>query len=90
MPRHRTAHPPEFRRQMVDLLRSGRTSEELAREFEPIAQSISTWVKQVGRDAGTRVDGPTSAEREELGCLRRKNLTVVARARAFMRRVFSL
>jgi hypothetical protein len=40
--RYRTAYPPEFRRQMVDLVRSGRTPEELAREFEPTAQSIST------------------------------------------------
>ena len=64
MPRYRTAYPPEFRRQMVDLVRSGRTPEELAREFEPTAQSISSWVKQ---DAGKRIDGPTSAEREELG-----------------------
>ena len=41
MPRYRTAYPPELRRQMVDLRRSGRTPEELAREFEPTAQSIS-------------------------------------------------
>jgi transposase-like protein len=45
MPRYRTAYPPEFRRQMVDLVRPGRTPEELAREFEPTAQSISTWVE---------------------------------------------
>ena len=49
------------------------TPEELAREFEPTAQSISTWVKQAERDAGKRADGPTSAEREELGRLRREN-----------------
>ena len=73
MPRYRTAYPPEFRRQMVDLVRSGRTPEELAREFEPTAQSISTWVKQAERDAGKRIDGPRSAEREELGRLRREN-----------------
>jgi transposase-like protein len=36
-------------------------------------QSISTWVKQADRDAGKRIDGPTSAEREELGRLRREN-----------------
>ena len=73
MPRYRTAYPQEFRRQMVELVRSGRTPEELAREFEPTAQSISTWVKQAERDAGKRADGPTSAEREELGRLRREN-----------------
>jgi transposase-like protein len=46
MPRYRTAYPPEFRRQMVDLVRSGRMPEEVACEFEPTAQSISIWVKQ--------------------------------------------
>ena len=61
MPRYRTAYPPEFRRQMVDLVRSGRTPEELAREFEPTAQSISSWLKQAERDAGKRIDGPGQA-----------------------------
>jgi transposase len=37
MQRYRAAYPPEFRRQMIDLVRSGRTPEELAREFEPTA-----------------------------------------------------
>jgi len=40
MPKFRVPYPPEFRRQMVELVRSGRTPEELAREFEPTAQSI--------------------------------------------------
>jgi len=73
MPRYRSAYAPEFRRQMIELVRSGRTPEELAREFEPTAQSISAWVKQAERDAGKRADGPTSAEREELSRLRREN-----------------
>src|SRR5580704_7053449 len=67
------APPCPARPQMVDLVRSGRTPEELAREFEPTAQSISTWVKQAERDAGKRIDGPTTAEREELARLRREN-----------------
>ncbi|MCX9192298.1 hypothetical protein C3Y87_12930 [Carbonactinospora thermoautotrophica] len=33
MPRSRPPYPPEFRRRMVELVRSGRTPEELAREF---------------------------------------------------------
>ena len=73
MQRYRAAYPPEFRRQMVELVRSGRTPEELSREFEPTPQSISTWVKQAERDAGKRADGPTSAERDELSRLRREN-----------------
>jgi transposase len=65
--------PPEFRRQMVELVRAGRTPEELSREFEPTAQSIWNWVRQADRDAGRRADGPTSVEREELTKLRREN-----------------
>ncbi len=73
MQRYRAAYPPEFRRQMVELVRSGRTPEELSREFEPTAQSIWSWVKQAERDAGKRADGPSSAEKEELARLRREN-----------------
>ena len=74
MPRFRVPYPPEFRRQMVELVRSGRTPEDLAREFEPTAQSIVHWVRQAARDAGQRRDGgATSAEREELSKLRREN-----------------
>ncbi len=72
MPRSRRPYPPEFRRQLVELVRAGRTPEELSREFEPTAQSIRTWVAQADRDAGRREDGPTSSEREELRRLRRE------------------
>ena len=73
MKRYRPAYPPEFRRQMVDLVHSGRTPEELSEEFEPTAHSITKWVWQADRDAGKRVDGTTSAEREELSKLRSEN-----------------
>ena len=73
MQRYRPAYPPEFRRQLVELVRSGRTPEELSREFEPTAQSIWSWVKQAERDAGKRADGASSAEKEELARLRREN-----------------
>ena len=72
MPKTRLPYPPEFRRQMVELARSGRSAEELAREFEPSAQAIRNWVRQVDRDEGRRQDGLTSAEREELRGLRRE------------------
>jgi transposase len=58
---------------MVELVRSGRTPEELAREFEPSAQAIRNWVSQADRDEGRRADGLTTAEREELRRLRREN-----------------
>jgi transposase len=71
--KRRSAYPPEFRRQMVELVRSRRNPEELSREFEPTAQAIRNWVAQADRDEGRRADGLTTAERQELGRLRREN-----------------
>jgi len=73
MPRTREPYPPEFRQQMVELVRAGRTPSELSREFEPTAQTITNWVKQTDLDAGVRTDGLTTEEREELRRLRREN-----------------
>ena len=75
MPRKPThpPYPPEFRRRMVELVHAGRGPEELAREFEPSAQTIRNWVAQTKRDAGTRADGLTTGEKEELRRLRREN-----------------
>ena len=73
MPRSRQPYPPEFRQQMIDLVRLGRTPESLSREFEPTAQTIHNWVRQANLDEGRRDDGATSAEREELRRLRRDN-----------------
>jgi transposase len=58
---------------MVELVRAGRTPEELAKEFEPSAQAIRNWVAQADRDEGRREDGLTSVERDELHRLRREN-----------------
>jgi transposase len=58
---------------MVELVRSGRSPEELAKEFEPSGLSIRSWVKQADLDEGGREDGLTTAEREELNRLRREN-----------------
>ncbi|KJK07066.1 transposase [Burkholderiaceae bacterium 16] len=72
MSKHHMPYAAAFRQQMVDLVHAGRTPEDLAKEFEPTAQTIYHWVAQADRDAGTRHDGLTTAEREELTRLRRK------------------
>ena len=66
MPKSHRPYPPEFRQRIVELVRKGRTPEELARQFEPSAQAIRNWVRQVARDAGERTDGLTTDEREEV------------------------
>ena len=73
---HHSPYSPEFRRRMIELARSGRTPEELAREFEPSAQTIRNWLAQADLDEGHRSDGLTSEEREELRRLRRENRTL--------------
>ncbi len=73
MPRTRPLYLEEFRRKMVELVRSGRTPYELSKQFEPTAVTISNWVKQADLDEGRRADGLTTDERKELARLRREN-----------------
>lgn len=73
MPRTRTPYPAELREQIVALARTGRSVEDLAREFEPCAATIHGWIKQADRDGGRRADGVTSEERDELHRLRCEN-----------------
>jgi transposase len=68
----RRSYPMEFRQQMVELVRAGRTPEELSREFEPSAQAIRNWIAQAERDRGARNDGLTSQEKDEIQRLRRE------------------
>ena len=46
MPKTHAPYAPEFRRQMVELVRSGRDPADLAGEFEPSAQAIRNWVNR--------------------------------------------
>ena len=72
MPRTRRPYPPDFREQMVGLVRAGRSAGELAKEFEPSAETIRKWAQQADRDEGRRNDGLTTPEREELRRLKRE------------------
>ena len=79
MPKTRPPYAPEFRRQMVELVRAGRDPADLAREFEPSAQAIRNWVAQADRQEGRREVKPAAAdtalvaaERDELTRLRRE------------------
>ena len=76
MPKTRKPCPPEFRQQMVELVRAGRTPYELSKEFELTARTIASWVVQADLDDGLRTDGLTTAEKEELKrlCKEKKQL----------------
>ena len=73
MPKKRKPYPSEYRRQMVDLARSGRSPAALAHEFELSAPTIRDWIKQVDLDEGRRSDGTTTRERDDLRRLKREN-----------------
>ncbi len=45
------SYAAEFRAQLVELVKAGRSPEELSREFEPTARTIINWVVQLDRDA---------------------------------------
>jgi transposase len=85
MGKTRPAYPPEFRRQVVELVRAGRSPEELARQFEPTAQSIRL-VGKYERNAGRGDGGLTTAELEELKRLRRENRQLRLERRSCQRR----
>jgi len=74
MPRTCPDYPREFHHQMVDLVRSGRSPEELAKEFEPSSHSIRHWVAVADR-RDRRCDETSetmsASERDELSRLRR-------------------
>ena len=75
MPKSRPPYPAEFRQQIVELARAGRTPAELSREFGCTAQTITNWVGQAAIDQGKPLpgkEGLSTAEREELARLRRQ------------------
>lgn len=73
MARTRKTYPPEYKRRLIELVRAGRSPEELAKEFEPSPNTIRKWATQADIDEGLRAEGLSTAERTELRELRREN-----------------
>jgi transposase len=58
---------------MVELVRSGRSAGDLAKEFEPTAKAIRNWVRDADAAESGVSESLTAIEREELLRLRREN-----------------
>jgi len=89
-PRPRRSYTPEFKAEIVECCqRRDRTIGQVCRAFDLTETAVREWVKQAERDAGTRSDGLTTAEREEINALRRENrrlredVEILKRATAF-------
>lgn len=68
-------YSPQFREQMVELVSTGRSASDLAREFGCHATSISTWVRQAqsrGQPAIVSGTALNTHERQELERLRKE------------------
>jgi transposase len=72
MPKSRPPYPEEFRREAVQMVRSGRAIPDVAGALGVTEQSLRNWVKRDQLERRERDDGLTVAERDELRELRRK------------------
>ena len=75
MNQRRTPYPREFREQILELVKAGRTPSELAKEVGCHSTTILGWIRQANADdlGGRSPDAPlTTAERQELAQLRRQ------------------
>jgi transposase len=89
-PRPRRSFTPEFKAEIVELCRRGdRSVGQIAKDFDLTETAVRQWVAQADLDTGTRTDGLTTDEREELARLRRENrrlsedVEILKRATAF-------
>jgi transposase len=72
MPMSRPPYPEEFRREAVQMVRSGRKLSDVAASLGVTEQSLRTWVKQDQLNRRERDDGLRSEEHEELRELRQQ------------------
>jgi transposase len=91
-PRRRRSFTPEFKAEVVALVRQpGNSAGSIAREMGLTDSAVREWVRQAERDEGVR-DGLSTAERAEMAQLRkelretREERDILKRAVAFFAR----
>ena len=63
----------EFKRQIVELKKSGRGTTELMNEYDLTKTSINTWVRQYTNSGSFRQEDNQTEEEKELKQLRKEN-----------------
>lgn len=80
----RPPYPPEYREQIINLHRSGRTIASLARDFEPSVCTIRAWIRKAN-NVGPEKEEPVPAEDERAELLRlRKEVAVLKQEREIL------
>jgi transposase len=69
----RKYYTEEFKRQIVELIRSGRGTNAISREYKVTPQSIREWVRQLGGSGEFGAEANRSEEEKELRELKREN-----------------
>jgi transposase len=90
MPRPRRFFPPEYKAEVVELIRAtGKSVGQVARELDLTETAVREWVKRADLDAGRRTDGLTTAEREDSASCVVRSGSCVRSARSCARPRFS-
>ena len=76
------AYPPEFRHKLLELVRSGRSVADVARQFDVSRQTAMNWRKQNHAYSERRADLLDSDDRNEIAAARRTSHARVPDLRA--------
>lgn len=62
----------EFKKQMVELYKAGKTRAEIAREYDLTASALDRWIARISKSGSSREKDNRSEEENELIALRKE------------------
>ena len=71
--RQRRAFTEKFKKQMVDLVLSGKPQKEVIKEYDLTASSLPYWMKQYSNSGSFKEQDNLTEEQKELNALRKRN-----------------
>lgn len=70
--RSRRTFTEEFKKQMVELYKAGKTRAEIAREYDLTASALDRWIAMISKSGSSREKDNRSEEENELIALRKE------------------
>jgi len=71
--RKRREYTEEFKKQLVQLFKNGKTRAEIVKEYDLTASAFDSWVSRINRTGSSREADNRTPEQEELIRLRKEN-----------------